>query len=166
MVRSAAGSDSLSKVEKELMKIAARLNQAMIFREKNEIDELWYAQSIEEELVRHSTSLFQCTTKHKVQASVNEIYAGAGEPRMHPVIWMIAEEFQRASESGKPLNFDAFSAARIRKKCLLGAREHPEWTKVLNRPTLASLLDRKEKNTHWWLPGEKDFNDDDSEDGK
>lgn len=169
MVRSATSatvSDPLTKDEKELMKVAARLTQAMIFREKNEIDELWYAQSIDEEMVRNSASVFKYTTNRKVQKIVDEIYSGGGNPRMHPVIRMIAEEFDRAAAAGTTPDFNAFSAVRIRQECLRRAQLNPEENKVLNRPNLASLLDRKEKDTHWWLPGEKDFNDDESEDGE
>jgi hypothetical protein len=51
-----SGLDTLSDAEKELLEIAARLHQAMIYRDKNEIDENWYIQSIEEELVSFFTS--------------------------------------------------------------------------------------------------------------
>lgn len=50
--RTATPSDPLSKAEEQLLAIAVRLNQAMLYREKHDIDELWYAQAIAEELVR------------------------------------------------------------------------------------------------------------------
>ena len=49
-----AATDRLSQVEQELLAIAVRLNEAVNYREtrKEEVDELWYIQCIESELVR------------------------------------------------------------------------------------------------------------------
>jgi hypothetical protein len=46
--------DRLSQDEQELLEIAVRLNEAVNYREinKGEVDELWYVQCIENELVR------------------------------------------------------------------------------------------------------------------
>ena len=50
-----AATDRLSQAEQELLAIAVRLNEAVNYREvhKEEVDELWYIQCIENELVRH-----------------------------------------------------------------------------------------------------------------
>jgi hypothetical protein len=99
---------------------------------------------------------------------VNEIFdRGNDIPRIHPVIRVIGEEFERAAnatkEEDRKQDFNAFNVAAITAKCTLGAAENPQWNAKLHMKNLSTLLkDQPDSDYWWWLPGEPD-NDDNSE---
>jgi hypothetical protein len=165
--RTGTPSDPLSKAEEQLLAIAVRLNQAMLYREKHDIDELWYAQAIAEELVRrYFMSVVSWPTNDNVQESVEKIFAVPenSDARFHPAIALVAEEFERAGEAGTAPDFNAFDIQHIWERCAQEAKEHPDWNLKLTTRTLTLLVGKQPVSTHWWLPGEPDFNDDDDDD--
>lgn len=60
--------DTLSRTEKDLLDIAVRIHTAMYYREltQNDIDELWYVQCIDEELVSLTELSVSKTTNNTV----------------------------------------------------------------------------------------------------
>lgn len=100
-----------------------------------------------------------------VQDSVTKIFKHAGNDttRYHPAIRVVAEEFERAAEAGTPPDFNAFNVERIREMCVQEAEEHPGWNMKLTMRSLSMFLEDQDESTHWWLPGEPDFNDEEED---
>ena len=164
--------DKLSDIENALLDIAVQLYCAVKYHEehKGEVSEAWLVQGIENKLVCQQSSYVTHITYWLFQDSVNEIFDEESHTlRIHPIITLIGEEWQRAGEQNTTPNFNAFSLAKVATQCKLGAAEHPQWISKLHRVNLSHLL-WSQNSVHWWLPGEKmdeeeeDNDDDDEED--
>jgi hypothetical protein len=105
-----------------------------------------------------------------MQASVNEIVLGFVEkhpekpfPRAHPIITLIGEEFLAADMEKRPLiDIRAFTTAIWTKRAQEVKVKEPQWPTKLTMLGLPALLEHQTCD-HWWLPGEPDADDIESE---
>ncbi|KAI9443862.1 hypothetical protein H4582DRAFT_2053641 [Lactarius indigo] len=133
--------DKLTADEKALMGTAIRFDLALRYREKNieSVDDDWYRTCIASEL-----------------DDVNEIFGkysdGTTEPRMHPIITYVAEEWDSAADSSRVPDIAALKLKDVSKLCNDGAANNPLWNSQLNMKTLNTLIGLLNPSDRWWLP--------------
>ncbi|KAI9430216.1 hypothetical protein H4582DRAFT_2064026 [Lactarius indigo] len=133
--------DKLTADEKALMGTAIRFDLALRYREKNieSVDDDWYRTCIASEL-----------------DDVNEIFGkysdGTTEPRMHPIITYVAEEWDSAADSSRVPDIAALKLEDVSKLCDDGAANNPSWNSQLNMKTLNTLIGLLNPSDRWWLP--------------
>ncbi|KAI9430522.1 hypothetical protein H4582DRAFT_2086729 [Lactarius indigo] len=132
--------DKLTADEKALMGTAIHFDLALRYREKNieSVDDDWYRTCIASEL-----------------DDVNEIFGkysdGMMEPRMHPIITYVAEEWDSAADSSRVLDIAALKLEDVSKLCDDGAANNPSWNSQLNMKTLNTLIGLLNPSDRWWL---------------
>jgi hypothetical protein len=74
------------------------------------------------------------------------------DPRMHPILPYIAEEWDRAAVESRALDIDALKLEDVSQKCTDRAAKHPLWSSELHMQDLTSLLGDVSVEDMWWLP--------------
>jgi hypothetical protein len=93
---------------------------------------------------------------------VDEIFEDVANPRIHPAITLVGQEWRRAGEAKVAPDFDAFSCDKIARLCKVGAAANPRYPVKLHMANLSNLL-WAQNSVHWWLPGEEDEEEDDDD---
>ncbi|KAH9041914.1 hypothetical protein EDB83DRAFT_2318197 [Lactarius deliciosus] len=133
-----ANDDYLTEAEEKIMAIAVRLDSALHQREKHpeQVDDLWFTTCIGSEL-----------------RQINKIFdASAPSTHIHPIIPVVAEEWQAAVAESRSVNLDAMSLIEAREQCREVARDHPTWPGKLSMVNLPTLLRTQPGDAYWWLP--------------
>jgi hypothetical protein len=86
----------------------------------------------------------------------------AGPLRIHPIITLIGEEWDRAGDARTAADFSAFSIAKVSELCASVEAEHPKWNAKLFKTDLPTLLEAQD-SVHWWLPGEEEEDEEEEE---
>ncbi|KAH8980317.1 hypothetical protein EDB83DRAFT_2326965 [Lactarius deliciosus] len=114
-----ANDDYLTEAEEKIMAIAVRLDSALHQREKHpeQVDNLWF------------TTLDENTDEYQYwQRQINKIFdASVPSTRIHPIVPVVAEEWQAAVAESRSVNLDAMSLIEAREQCQEVARDHPTW---------------------------------------
>ncbi|KAH9031585.1 hypothetical protein EDB83DRAFT_2319190 [Lactarius deliciosus] len=139
-----ANDDYLTEAEEKIMAIAVRLDSALRQREKHpeQVDDLWF------------TTLDENTDEYQYwQRQINKIFdASAPSTRIHPIVPVVAEEWQAAVAESRSVNLDAMSLIEAREQCREVARDHPTWPGKLSMVNLPTLLRTQPGDAYWWLP--------------
>jgi hypothetical protein len=147
--------DQLSEAEEALHGFAVRLDSALRYRTHapESVDDQWYIQSIGDDLVRAGYFDVSDIANWLFQKRINDIYNESEvEPRIHPIIAVIGEEWSRATQENRQLDIDAISRAEITSQCRAGAAAHPQWNGKLNMLNLPVLRKLQPDEECWWLP--------------
>ncbi|KAH9028267.1 hypothetical protein EDB84DRAFT_1439666 [Lactarius hengduanensis] len=139
-----ATDDFLTEAEEKIMVIAVRLDCALRQRDKHP------------ELVDDECSVGITDDYQYWQIQINKIYVAsaseASSTRIHPIVPVVAEEWQASRVENRPLNLDAMSLIEAKDNCRQVARDHPTWPGKLSMVNLPTLLRSQPGDGHWWLP--------------
>jgi hypothetical protein len=91
---------------------------------------------------------------------VNKFYADAAPntkmPRVHPIIQLMADEWDKSRKENCAPKWDGLSIAYITQICQNVAADHPEWHRDLVTLDLSAYLRGLTQRKRWWVQETED----------
>ena len=159
MAAVAPTADILTADEAALMVIAMRIDSGLRrYYELEDVNVSQYTSCVNVEMVRREPD---CITGHSNTAMQNEVakiferYPNVEDdgPRMHPIIHLVAQEWDDAAEHKQIPDLFATKLPEVARMCTEAAREHPSWTPELYSQDLRGHLSTVRPADMWWLTG-------------
>jgi hypothetical protein len=74
------------------------------------------------------------------------------EPRYHPIIDAVGDEWELAGEEGRKPDLNNIKIPAVNALCREVAAEHPEWSAKFSMTNLGTMRKMIDADNMWWLP--------------
>jgi hypothetical protein len=151
---------ALSKGEKALLSIAARVCTAIQYRDDNPDDDHdTFRHNLEVEMVR--TSVIKINHFSNIfQANIRDAYKQYPQHstthRTHGALMIVGKEFQESVAQKREFDDSKLTTQVITDRCKWVKDTFPTWPPIFSDPDLSPLAMGQPSELHWWLPSQED----------